>query len=50
MPHLSPMNWILTPIVLWLTLMLYLSSSWWSQSFTFPSSNFYSPKATNWKW
>nr|QVX31186.1 ATP synthase F0 subunit 8 [Pelagomacellicephala iliffei] len=37
MPHLSPLNWLLTPFILWSLLLMFSSTLWWSQTLHFPS-------------
>nr|AVW86179.1 ATP synthase F0 subunit 8 [Eulepethus nanhaiensis] len=52
MPHLSPLNWILTPLMFWLLLSLLSSILWWSQTPSFPPlpTSFSPIKEHTWKW
>nr|YP_010373147.1 ATP synthase F0 subunit 8 [Hyperhalosydna striata]QTZ18398.1 ATP synthase F0 subunit 8 [Hyperhalosydna striata] len=52
MPHLSPLNWMISPLIFWFLLALFSSMLWWSQSISFPkmSSSLSFPKANSWTW
>nr|AVW86141.1 ATP synthase F0 subunit 8 [Lepidonotus sp. YZ-2018] len=52
MPHLSPLNWIISPIIFWLLLAMFSSILWWSQTLYFPtlSSSISSPSPNKWSW
>nr|YP_010924977.1 ATP synthase F0 subunit 8 [Harmothoe imbricata]AVW86128.1 ATP synthase F0 subunit 8 [Halosydna sp. YZ-2018]WKB17955.1 ATP synthase F0 subunit 8 [Harmothoe imbricata] len=52
MPHLSPLNWILSPFIFWLLLALFTSILWWSQSISFPkiSSSLNYTYSNPWNW
>nr|YP_010247816.1 ATP synthase F0 subunit 8 [Eunoe nodosa]QTJ29910.1 ATP synthase F0 subunit 8 [Eunoe nodosa] len=52
MPHLSPLNWILSPVIFWFLLISFSSILWWSQSISFPkmSSSLITPQPINWSW
>nr|UOU20223.1 ATP synthase F0 subunit 8 [Glycera sp. i ZZ-2021] len=49
MPHLSPMSWILTPIMFILLLSTFVASTWWHQTYSFPKMNI-SSKTLQLKW
>nr|ALQ78791.1 ATP synthase F0 subunit 8 [Glycera capitata] len=51
MPHLSPMSWILTPLLFILLLTLFISSTWWLQTAHFPTMNISSKTMQpQWNW
>nr|AVW86048.1 ATP synthase F0 subunit 8 [Branchinotogluma japonicus] len=52
MPHLSPLNWLLSPLIFWLLLAMFGSILWWSQFIIFPkmSSSLLSPPTLSWNW
>nr|AVW86115.1 ATP synthase F0 subunit 8 [Melaenis sp. YZ-2018] len=52
MPHLSPLNWILSPFIFWFLLISFSSIIWWSQSPSFPklTSSLTSPQSSSWNW
>uniref|UniRef100_A0AAT9J3J3 ATP synthase F0 subunit 8 n=1 Tax=Haementeria sp. COZEM-ANN-HIR-001/002 TaxID=3157987 RepID=A0AAT9J3J3_9ANNE len=51
MPHLSPMNWIMTMMLMWLFMSLFMINTWWFiQSYKKPSTTSSSLISINWKW
>nr|ALQ78817.1 ATP synthase F0 subunit 8 [Hemipodia simplex] len=51
MPHLSPMSWILTPLTFLLLLLLFTSTTWWHQTYSFPTMNISSKTlSSKWNW
>nr|AVW86218.1 ATP synthase F0 subunit 8 [Euthalenessa festiva] len=52
MPHLSPLNWLMAPIIFWSLLLFFSSFLWWSQSILFPemSSSMSLPTKNKWNW
>nr|AVW86061.1 ATP synthase F0 subunit 8 [Branchipolynoe pettiboneae]AVW86074.1 ATP synthase F0 subunit 8 [Branchipolynoe sp. YZ-2018] len=52
MPHLSPLNWLLAPIIFWSILIMFSSILWWSQIIMFPkmSSSLLQPSTPLWGW
>nr|YP_009131503.1 ATP synthase F0 subunit 8 [Seepiophila jonesi]AIL54863.1 ATP synthase F0 subunit 8 [Seepiophila jonesi] len=51
MPHLAPLNWLLLPLFFFLSLLLLLSVTWWTQLISVPQlkSN-QNHSMTSWKW
>nr|ALS46309.1 ATP synthase F0 subunit 8 [Glycera cf. oxycephala FS21] len=49
MPHLSPMSWILSPITFISLLIMFISITWWQQTYSFPKMNI-STTSTQPKW
>nr|NP_009241.1 ATP synthase F0 subunit 8 [Platynereis dumerilii]AAF02682.1 ATP synthase subunit 8 [Platynereis dumerilii] len=53
MPHLSPMNWIIVPIFMIITLLLMMIIMWWQFLPQFPKSQLSTLNASMtkpWKW
>nr|QXF29931.1 ATP synthase subunit 8 [Chloeia pocicola] len=52
MPHLAPLSWILVSIIFWITLLSFVSLTWWAQTPSFPKANssFKPAPFTSWKW
>nr|QWT70105.1 ATP synthase F0 subunit 8 [Arctonoe vittata] len=52
MPHLSPLNWLLAPMLFWFLLMSFSSILWWSQLPVLPkfSSSLNKINSSNWSW
>nr|AVW86192.1 ATP synthase F0 subunit 8 [Iphione sp. YZ-2018] len=52
MPHFSPMNWIMMPVIFWSLLTSLGTLLWWSQSPSFPkmSSAFPMNTTPTWHW
>nr|AVW86105.1 ATP synthase F0 subunit 8 [Lepidonotopodium sp. YZ-2018] len=52
MPHLSPLNWLITPLTFWILLLTFMSILWWSQTSHFPPlySSFTLPRTPQWNW
>nr|AVW86154.1 ATP synthase F0 subunit 8 [Panthalis oerstedi] len=52
MPHLSPLNWLLAPLIFFLLLASFSSILWWSQAPSCPllSDALATPNKTHWKW
>nr|AVW86088.1 ATP synthase F0 subunit 8 [Levensteiniella iris] len=52
MPHLSPLNWLLSPIIFWMTIALFMSILWWSQTISFPklTPQIVNPSSPSWNW
>nr|AVW86228.1 ATP synthase F0 subunit 8 [Pholoe pallida] len=52
MPHLSPLNWLVSPIIFWFILLTIMSSLWWTQTICFPKKSSPNQILTlrAWKW
>nr|YP_009409388.1 ATP synthase F0 subunit 8 [Hediste diadroma]APU51327.1 ATP synthase F0 subunit 8 [Hediste diadroma] len=53
MPHLSPMNWIIVPLIMILTLIIMTVIMWWQFMPQFPSmksSNSHLSLKKQWSW
>nr|AVW86167.1 ATP synthase F0 subunit 8 [Laetmonice producta] len=52
MPHLSPLNWIITPITFWVLIMSFSSLMWWMQTPFIPNmfKDNTNMKHNQWKW
>nr|ALS46296.1 ATP synthase F0 subunit 8 [Glycinde armigera] len=51
MPHLSPMSWIMAPLMFYFTLMLFISCLWWIQTPKFPLITYsFSVSSPKWMW
>nr|YP_009926547.1 ATP synthase F0 subunit 8 [Hediste japonica]QNH92138.1 ATP synthase F0 subunit 8 [Hediste japonica] len=53
MPHLSPMNWIIVPLIMILTLVIMVVIMWWQFMPQFPiikSSNSSLSQKKQWSW
>nr|YP_010614717.1 ATP synthase F0 subunit 8 [Enchytraeus irregularis]WAS35292.1 ATP synthase F0 subunit 8 [Enchytraeus irregularis] len=54
MPHLSPMNWILALLMFWMSMIILLTKSWWSQisimPFNLPKKSLTKSSSSMWKW
>nr|YP_010362113.1 ATP synthase F0 subunit 8 [Branchinotogluma segonzaci]UNQ87673.1 ATP synthase F0 subunit 8 [Branchinotogluma segonzaci] len=50
MPHLSPLNWLLSPIIFWIILTMFSSILWWTQIITFPIISLSLSNLHNTKW
>nr|UYK52275.1 ATP synthase subunit 8 [Chloeia sp. r EEE-2022] len=52
MPHLAPLSWALVSILFWVTLLSFVTTTWWAQTSSFPkaSSSFNTSPFPSWKW
>nr|YP_009136886.1 ATP synthase F0 subunit 8 [Goniada japonica]AKE32083.1 ATP synthase F0 subunit 8 [Goniada japonica] len=51
MPHLSPMSWIMAPLIFYTLMILFMSSTWWSQTSKFPTISLSSMiSSPQWNW
>nr|YP_009131490.1 ATP synthase F0 subunit 8 [Riftia pachyptila]AAU20753.1 ATPase F0 subunit 8 [Riftia pachyptila]AIL54850.1 ATP synthase F0 subunit 8 [Riftia pachyptila]WAB69329.1 ATP synthase F0 subunit 8 [Riftia pachyptila]WLD05568.1 ATP synthase F0 subunit 8 [Riftia pachyptila] len=51
MPHLAPLNWLLLPLFFFLTLLLLLSTIWWTQLISVPNLKTKQKNSmSSWKW
>nr|YP_010838233.1 ATP synthase F0 subunit 8 [Clavisyllis tenjini]WGF21042.1 ATP synthase F0 subunit 8 [Clavisyllis tenjini] len=53
MPHLSPLSWVIIPIIIWLSIILLLISFWFQQNPLFslcPQMKSNKISFSNWNW
>nr|NP_008240.1 ATP synthase F0 subunit 8 [Lumbricus terrestris]Q34942.1 RecName: Full=ATP synthase protein 8; AltName: Full=A6L; AltName: Full=F-ATPase subunit 8 [Lumbricus terrestris]AAC46866.1 ATP synthase subunit 8 [Lumbricus terrestris]prf//2122275C ATPase:SUBUNIT=8 [Lumbricus terrestris] len=52
MPHLSPMSWITSMLMFWISVSILFSTLWWSNNYLFSSkmTNCAPKSLTPWNW